>query len=370
MLASISTSLRTFRGPLILAIRNKGHDVHCAAPSLSCDTHTKDWLLSHGVICHDIVFSRAGTNPLSDFFAVSRIYRLCSLIKPNIFLGYTAKPIIWGLLGAWLARVPQRVAMITGLGFAFTEGPGIFRRLIRLLSRSLYWFSLHFATTIFFQNCDDRDDFRSLGLIPVATPVHLINGSGIDLNHFPKQPINNKPFRFLLIARLLADKGIREYVSAARIVKKEWPDVEFHLVGGIDSNPSAIPVSEVDSWQRDDDVIVHGHLNDVRPILSLATVYVLPSYREGTPHSVLEAMATGRPIITTSVPGCRETVIDGYNGYLVPAYDPIALSNAMLRFYSMPKKSINAMANNSFALASSRFDVHKVNLAILQAIKL
>ena len=209
-----------------------------------------------------------------------------------------------------------------------------------------------------------------MGLIPFATPVHLINGSGIDLNYFPKQPIIIQPFRFLLIARLLADKGIREYVSAARIVKKEWPDVEFHLVGGIDANPSAISVSEVDLWQQNGDVIIHGHLNDVRAILSLATVYVLPSYREGTPRSVLEAMATGRPIITTDVPGCRETVIDGYNGYLVPAYDSISLSNAMLRFHSMPTTSIYAMANNSFALACSRFDVNKVNSTILQAIKL
>ena len=168
ILASFSASLRNFRGPLILAIRAAGHEVHAAAPGLLRDTDTRDWLTERGVICHDVPFSRAGMNPLADLRAMLVLRQLMRRIKPDVFLGYTAKPVIWGVIAAHLARVPQRVALITGLGYAFTDSAGGLRGVIRLLARGLYRTALRRATLIFFQNPDDRADFQHMGLERVA----------------------------------------------------------------------------------------------------------------------------------------------------------------------------------------------------------
>lgn len=369
VVASLSTSLRNFRGPLISALRAGGQEVHAAAPGLLRDAETLNWLVDQGVICHDVQLSRAGLNPLADLRAMLALRQLMLRIAADVFLGYTAKPVIWGLIAARLARVPQRVALITGLGYAFTEGSGGLRRLMRLLTRGLYRVALRRATLIFFQNPDDRADFQRMGLIPPRVTVQLVSGSGIDLDHFPIQPLPPGPVRFLLIARLLADKGIREYVAAARRLRRDWPEAEFHLVGGADPNPAGIAEAEARTWHAHGDVVWHGHLQDVRPILAQAHVYVLPSYREGTPRTVLEAMATARAIITTDAPGCRETVIDGENGFLVPVRDAEALAAAMERFLAEPDL-VRRMGDASRRIATEKYDVHKVNAQMLSAMGL
>jgi len=175
--------------------------------------------------------------------------------------------------------------------------------------------------------------------------------------------------RFLLIARLLRDKGIREYAEAAAHLRQAHPDAEFHLVGPHDSNPEAIGEAEVLAWQRAGQIIWHGRLDDVRPAIAAAGVYVLPSYREGTPRSVLEAMSMGRPVITTDAPGCRETVEDGVNGYLVPVRDADALAAAMERFLVDPDL-VRRMGARSRAIAVEKYDVHKVNAVMLEAMGL
>jgi glycosyltransferase involved in cell wall biosynthesis len=199
--------------------------------------------------------------------------------------------------------------------------------------------------------------------------VAVVNGSGIDLRAFRPAPLPPGPQQFLLIARMLSAKGIREYVSAAERIRKDRPDVRFHLVGGIDSNPDAIPAAEVQQWNAAGDVVWHGEVGDVRPHLAACHVYVLPSYREGTPRSVLEAMAMARPIITTDAPGCRETVVEGENGFLVPTHTVAPLIEAMRKFIDRPEL-VTAMGRRSREIAESKFDVDEINAHMLREMEL
>lgn len=364
--ASLSTSLRNFRGPLIRALVDRGHQVHVAAPGLYADTATRGWLIARGLTCHDAPFARAGLNPLADLRSLAVLYRLLRHLRPGVFLGYTIKPVIWGLIAAWLVRVPNRVALITGLGYAFTGEAKGKRAVIQGIAKGLYRFALRRATLIFFQNPDDRADFERMGLLPIGVPVVIVNGSGVDVQAYSLAPFPAKPLRFLLIARLLGDKGIREYVSAAHEVRKLHPEIKFHLVGGLDPNPDGISEGEVQLWHDEGSIVWHGALADVRPAIADAHVYVLPSYREGTPRTVLEAMAMGRPVITTDAPGCRETVIDGDNGFLVPVKSIEALAEAMIKFINNPEL-ISKMGQLSRQIAAEKYDVHKVNAVMLKA---
>jgi len=218
---------------------------------------------------------------------------------------------------------------------------------------------------VFFQNRDDRDLFIRLGLLPDKSRAAIINGSGVDLDRFQEAPVSSGPPLFLLIARLIRDKGILEYVEAAAILKKRHPQARFQLLGRHDSNPSAIGRQQLQSWQRDGVIEYLGETSNVAPHLAAAHVYVLPSYREGTPLTVLEAMATGRPIVTTDVPGCRETVVPGENGFLVPAKSAACLAEAMERFIRAPEL-IRKMGRHSREIAVEKFDVRKVNSVILK----
>jgi len=363
--ASLPTSLRNFRGPLLLAFREIGCDVHAVAPGLIGDAETRDWLTERGVVCRDVPLARTALNPLSDLRTLIGLISLLRRLKPQIFLGYTAKPVIWGLWAARVAGVPQRVALITGLGYAFTGESTALRSMVRFILRCLYASALRCATLIFFQNSDDADEFVRLGLVKPGKRVCVINGSGVDLAAFSRASFPHAPLRFLLIARLLGDKGIREYVQAAVIIRQRWPEIEFHLVGGTDPNPDGIPQAEVEKWHNHGYVVWHGYQPDVRPFLASCHVYVLPSYREGMPRTVLEAMAMGRPIITTNAPGCRETVVHGENGFLVPVKSVDALVAAMERFILEPEL-IPHMGERSRQIAEEKYDVRKVNALILK----
>ena len=369
LVGSLPVSFRNFRGALIASIKEAGCEVHAVAPDLTQEGSTHDWLSDRGVYCHDVFLSRTGLSPWGDLRTLWQLIRIMRGAKPDYFLGYTIKPVIWGLIAAWISKVPNRVALITGLGYAFTGEVRGERALIQKVARGLYRFALGRSTLIFFQNPDDRAEFDSLGLLPPGVPVVVVNGSGVDIQSFVPAEFPPPPLRFLLIARLLGDKGIREYVAAARRVRAIHPDVEFHLVGGLDTNPDAISEAEVQAWHEDGIIVWHGALADVRPAISSAHVYVLPSYREGTPRTVLEAMAMGRPIITSDAPGCRETVIDGENGFLVPVCSVDALVDALMRFIEEPAL-IRKMGACARQIAEEKYDVHKVNSAMLRAMGL
>lgn len=370
VLASYGPSLVNFRGALIQELRNRGHAVDACAPDLLADTETRGWLEARGVTCHDAPFSRAGLNPLHDLKALLALTRVMRRVRPGLFIGYTIKPVIWGLLAARIARVPKRVALITGLGYAFASEATGKRALVQRLARLLYGLALRGAHMVFFQNPDDRSDFASLGLLPAGATVEVVNGSGVDLVAFAAPPASLGPTRFLMIARLLADKGVREYAAAAAELAPKYPGVEFHLVGGLDPNPNGIAREEVDDWVLAGHIIWAGALDDVRQSIADCHVFVLPSsYREGTPRTILEAMSMQRAIITTDTPGCRETVEPGVNGFLIPVRDVEALVEAMKRFLTDPALALK-MGVESRRIAGEKYDVHKVNAAMIKTMDL
>jgi glycosyltransferase involved in cell wall biosynthesis len=369
IVGGFSKSLVNFRGALLASMVQAGHRVHAAAPGIWADAEVVNWLRDAGVSGHDFAMARASLNPVKDFRTLWALIRLVREVNPDVVLCYTIKPVIWGLLAASLGSVPRRYALITGLGYVFTGDARGRRALAQRIARCLYRLSLRRATLVFFQNPDDEREFRKLKLVPLEVPSCVVNGSGVDVEQFPVATMPHGPVRFLLIARLLGDKGIREYVAAARVLAEEHPRVEWHLVGGPDPNPDAIGEAEVRGWQDAGFITWRGELKDVRPAIASAHVYVLPSYREGTPRTVLEAMAMGRGVVTVDAPGCRETVVDGDNGFLVPPRDVDSLVRAMRRFLDDPSL-IQRMGARSRAIAKDKYDVHKVNAVMLDAMGL
>ncbi len=363
--ASLAASLINFRGELIRELLARGAEVHVTAPDFESDSDSARTLTGWGVTAHEVAMSRTGMNPWSDLRSLAAYRRLFRSLRPDAYLGYTAKPVIYGLLAAWAAGVPRRVAMITGLGYGF-QGDSR-RALLRAVVANLYRAALSRATNVIFQNPDDLNTFRSLGLLPPHATTSVVNGSGVDLARFTPQPLPQGPLVFLMIARLLGDKGVREYVNAARQIAQENSGVRFLLVGPRDPGPDAIPASELAQWVAEGVVKHLGEQRDVRPALAACSVYVLPSYREGTPRSVLEAMATGRPVITTDAPGCRQTVEDGVNGFLVETKSASAVAAAMRRFVDDPRL-LQRMADSSLAKVRAEFDVQIVNAKILESV--
>jgi glycosyltransferase involved in cell wall biosynthesis len=362
LIASFPESILTFRGSLIASLLSRGLDVNVAAPGLPVGNALREALEAKGVQVHNIPLQRTGINPIKDSLLLWRLFLLIRTTQPDFVLGYTIKPLIYGLLSAWLARAPRRFALVTGLGFAFT---GERRGFLQFLIKRLYRLALGKADKVFFQNPDDQGLFRELGILAHKTPSVVVNGSGVDLTDFGVVPLPDSPPKFLMIARLLGDKGVREYAKAAREIRNGNPDIRFGLVGWIDENPDAISKAELDDWVSEGTIEFHGRLDDVRPAIADTTVYVLPSYREGTPRTVLEAMAMGRPIITTDAPGCRETVIDGENGFLVPTQSVDPLVAAMQKFIDDPALA-ERMGKRSREIAEDKYDVHKVNAVMLR----
>lgn len=365
VIAGFADSLLTFRGPLIQALLARGCSVHVAAPGLKPGTGVHTDLVLMGVVAHDVRLHRVGKNPLADVGTLLALHRLMRRIRPALVLGYTIKPVIYGAFAAKLAGVPRFYALITGLGHAFlNDGAG--GRVLQGLVQRLYAASLKHAKTVFFQNPDDEALFRSRQLLPAGMPSQIVNGSGVDVSRYAVAALPQDRPRFLLIARLLGEKGVREYAAAAKRVRARYPHAEFALIGWIDENPSAIAQRELDQWVADGDLVYLGRLDDVRPAIAQASVYVLPSYREGTPRTVLEAMAMGRAIITTDAPGCRETVVPGVNGFLVPVKSVDELAEAMTRFIEN-SELVRSMGAASRRLAEEKYDVNKVNAVMLHA---
>ncbi len=366
LVGSFSESLVTFRGPLLQVLRAAGHEVHAAAPDLLARQDVTNTLRSWNIHLHDAPIQRTGTNPIHDLRSLWALRGLMLRLRPDAVLTYTAKPVIYGSMAAALAGVPRRYALITGLGYAFTGKARGLRASIKSVLMGLYRLALGRCTRVFFQNPDDLGLFRQLGLLPSQVPATVVNGSGIDVESFNLALMPaNQPLTFLLIARLLGDKGVREYAEAAQALRKLHPNIRCQLVGWIDGNPDAISQAELDGWVTSGDIEFLGRLSDVRPAIAGCHVYVLPSYREGTPRTVLEAMAMGRPIITTDAPGCRQTVTDGDNGFLVPVRSAQALQQAMLRFVESPDL-LAGMGRRSREIAEDKFDVHKVNQVMMQ----
>ena len=346
-----------FRLEMIQSWRDLNHEVHVAAPNMT-DSVTADALHALGVKTHDFALNRVGQNPRQELRALLSLLRLIARVQPSHMLCYTIKPVIYGMLGGWLLRVPSRFSMVTGLGYTFAQPPQSKREAkVRKIMQRLYKAALTRATGVFYQNPDDLAVLEASGLMPARTPRFRIHGSGVNLDRFRPAAYPDR-LTFVMVARFLRDKGVVEYVDAARIVHKTHPKARFVLVGGPDENPEAVSADIIATWPPL--IEMPGWLDDVRETLKEASVFVLPSYREGTPKSTLEAMAMARPVVTTDAPGCRETVVEGENGYLVPVGDAQALAQAMLKFADDPAR-VAHMGAGSLAMARDLFDVNKVN---------
>lgn len=291
-------------------------------------------------------------------------------IAPEVVFSYFVKPVIFGTAASKLAGVPRRIGMLEGLGYVFTDLPtGVSRKqaLLRKVQVFLYRMTLPWLDKLIFLNPDDPVDLlERYGLS--ARDVCVLGGIGVDLQKYAYVPPNiEKPPSFIFVGRLLAEKGIKEYVAAAKKVKNLHPEVRFVVLGGLDEeNPGGLSRLELDDLIASGVVEYPGHVNSVREWLADSSVFVLPSsYREGVPCSTQEAMAIGRAVITTDVPGCRETVVDGINGYLVPRWNAEALAQKMLCFVGEPALAAR-MGEESRRLAEDRFDAEKVNQRLIQ----
>ncbi len=363
LITANATTLLNFRAPLIRTLKDSGIKVIALAPNF--DSRLRAEVSALGATPIDCQISRTGMNPFVDLINTFRMARILNQIRPNITLGYSVKPVIFGSVAAWMARVPRRFAMVEGLGFVFTPRSkrlSFKRRMLKHLVLLLYKIGFYCAEKAIFLNSDDLNEFVAADVIP-KHKTFLLGGIGVDLKQWQKAPTVNEPVTFVLAARLLHEKGIGDYVKAARIVKKNYPNTRFILLGGLDENPGAIKQAKIEGWVAEGVLEWHGHV-PVRPFLEGCSVFVLPSYREGVPTSTQEAMAIGRAVITTDVPGCRETVQDGLNGFLVPLRNSKALAERMTRFVEQPHL-IEVMGEASNQMAQERFDVHKVNKRLI-----
>jgi glycosyltransferase involved in cell wall biosynthesis len=330
-----SWNVVNFRRGLVEALRAQGWRVVALTPSDQWSPQLADIGADHMPLAID---SR-GLSPLRDFALLLRYRRLLKQLRPDVFLGFTAKPNVWGSLAAASLKVTV-INNISGLGTAFIEG-GLLQKIVM----ALYRIALRRSATVFFQNPDDLKLFLEGGLVR-EEQVRLLPGSGIDLGRFSPtdRSADTGPFAVLMMGRLLWQKGIAQYVEAARIVRRQASDVRFWLLGFLDAaNRSAVDREAVEGWAREDLIDYLGATDDVRPHIQAADCVVLPSYREGLPRSLLEAAAMAKPLIATDVPGCREIVEHGVNGLLCAVADGGSLAEAMLQMIAQGPERRRAM---------------------------
>jgi glycosyltransferase involved in cell wall biosynthesis len=368
-ITSYAPSLINFRGSLIKKLISRGYKVSVASPKDKFSDNLQKKLKELGVGIHIFKLSRQGLNIFKDFISLLEIYRILVNLKPNVVISYTAKPVIYsGFILKFFKKISY-YPLITGLGYAFSERSTIKKKILKFLMIKLYTQGLKSSDKIIFQNKDDQALFLKLKIFKKKNLSCVVNGSGVDLSLYPLTNLPSKPI-FLMVARLLVEKGVREFVEAAKIVRLRFPNTKFKLVGGLDQNPSRISSKELHLWINQGNIEYLGELKSVQSILQSSKFFVLPSYREGTPRSILEALSTGRPIITTDSPGCRETVIHGKNGLLIPVRSATALAKAMIKLLNEKEKNLKKMAKESYLIAKNKFEIDKVNNSMLNIMNL
>lgn len=342
-----------FRGDLIKRIISCGYEVIVTGP----DRVGVEKIEALGARFVEIPMNKNGVNPFKDIRYERALYKLFCKEKPDAVLGYTAKPVIYGSIAAKCAGVKKITAMITGLGYAFTQKT-LKARAIRLIMSLLYKPALKCAHTVIFQNPDDRDDIIKLKLVK-PEKCRVVNGSGVNMERFKPLPYP-ETMTFFMLSRVMYAKGIREYLSAAEMVKKIYPNVKFMLLGACEGIQDSISRENLQKYIDNGTIVYFGETDNVAPYYGECSIFVLPSYREGTGRVILEAMATKRPIIATDVAGCRETVRNGITGFLVPAKDSEALAEKMIWFINHPEM-IPKMGEASYEYCKEKYDVRKVN---------
>jgi len=363
VIANDTFTLFKFRYDMLKSLVNEGFEVYAVGP----DDEYAGEIVKIGITYNKIEYLRTSLNPLSDVNLYKKYKNHIKKVSPDIVFTYNLKPNIYGILAAYNLGCRRIFAMIPGAGYVFSD-ISFKSRIIKKIIYPLYRSSLQKATNVFFQNPDDQEEFLRMKLVRNHQCVQIF-GSGVNMDEFELEKLPEK-ISFVFLARLLKVKGIREYCQAAHKVRKHYPNTSFHVVGGIDDNPTTIDTNELECFIENDDIIYHGKADDVRPYLRQASVMVLPSYhREGVPHSILEAMAMGRAIITTNSVGCRETVIDGVNGLLVNVQDVKDLEEKLMWILKNPDL-VHEMGEQSFRICSGKFDVKIINSIILKTMNI
>lgn len=371
LIGTVASSFYGFRADLISKLVKKGYQVYAFTSEYTNDDLKKIEKL--GAIPVTYTLNRGGLNPLSDIIATYQLSKKIKEIGPVVVFSYFSKPVIFGTLAARLAKVPHVTGMLEGLGYTFTEQPkGLSKttQIIKKIQILLYKIALPQLDKIIFLNPDDPKDLLEKYAIKVKK-IEVLGGIGLNLDYYKYSENFNSNTSFIFIARLLAEKGIHDYIKAAKIVKSQYPHINFTVLGAIDKEAlGSLKEEELESLVRTNIIEYPGHVSNVSEWIEKSSVFVLPSYyREGVPRSTQEAMAIGRAIITTDVPGCRETVIDGVNGFLVPKWNPEALAEKMIYFIEHPEQ-IPLMGAESYKLAVNKFDAEKVNERLMRILGL
>jgi glycosyltransferase involved in cell wall biosynthesis len=362
LFANTDWYLYNFRLPLAKELRAQGYEVVLLSPP----GDFQNLLQENGFQWIPFPLSRQGTNPLNELQTIWRLVRVYRQVKPDVVHHFTIKPVIYGSLSAHLLGIKGIINSITGLGHLFID-PGFITRILRGLAKILYRTGLR-RTQVIFENPEDRDTFIRYNLL-LPEQTNLILGTGVDVEKFHPLPKDNDEPLVLFASRLLVTKGVSEFVDAAEQLNQKGLRARFAIAGMPDpGNPASIPPEQIDRWKHSGTVEVLGWQNDMPAILEKTDIFCLPSYREGVPSALLEACASGLPIVATDVPGCRDVVMHGVNGLLVPPRDPQALAKAIEELLTKPSLR-DRMGKAGRQIAVDKFSLQKIieqNLLVYQ----
>jgi glycosyltransferase involved in cell wall biosynthesis len=368
LVCNYAATIPEFRGALIRALRDSGCEIFVLAPDWNETSRAHVEALGASCVSYRLV--RASVDPAADLDALRSLVLALRRLRPTLVFAFMLKPIVLAAAACRIVGCSRFVAMVEGLGWTFTEGGAgrtIGRRMLQKTVQTALRLALRQAEAVFTLNADDTAFVERLGVS--KSRLTLLPSIGIDLLQWRPAPPYLTPMTFTFVGRVLREKGILEFVEAAKRVRYRHPEIRFRSIGPLDSNPGAIREAAVRGWVEEGVLEWVPWTEDISLFLRETSVFVLPSYREGKPRSTQEAMAMARPVITTDVPGCRETVVDGINGFLVPPRDPEALAKAMMRFIEEPEL-IGRMGRESRRIAEERFDVRRVNARILEVLGL
>lgn len=357
-------SAYNFRGDLIKDIQAKGYEVVVTGPN----EEGIEKIEALGARFIKVPVNKNGMNPFADIVYCLKLRKIMKAEKADATMGYTIKPVIYGSLAAWLAGVKNRTAMVTGAGYLFAS-KSLKARIIKMVSFVLYRIGLGAAQKIIFQNIDDLDEFVENGLVK-KEKCYVVNGSGVNMNKY-KPTIYPKTPSFFFLGRLVYAKGGMDFVKAAKIVKGKYPEARFMILGKLERNlPDAITEEDLMPYVNDRTVELFPETDNIAQYYAMTSVFVLPTaYREGTPRVILEAMASARAIITTFTPGCKETVVDGKNGFFVPTHDPKAVAEKITYFIEHPDE-IERMGQQSLVLCQNKYEISIINKRMLEIMQL
>lgn len=368
IVANSGFTVINFRAELIRKLVRSGVDVYVACP-FDCELmHGRDTtkeLNALGATHLSVDVSRTGLNPLTDIRFCYSLWVMFKNLKPDVVLNYTVKATTYGSIAASLAKVDQIASNITGIG-SMMVSRSLKSRLVTIAIKLLYKLSLNRNTVVFFQNPDDKHLFVSNGLVE-NSKTKVINGSGVDTKKFKRIEVEPIPKSFIFVGRYLQDKGIMEYIQAAEVLKGRFPEARFTILGDVDTNSQSLSEQRIQELAASGVISNYGYRENVIPALSEHEVFVLPSYREGTPRSALEAMSLGMPLIVADSPGCKETVVNGKNGFTVSTKSVPSLVHAMEAFIQN-RDLVKTMGPYSRKLVEEKFEVEKVIDSILSAV--